>query len=83
MASKSLGTLTLDLVAKVGGFTQGMDKAERSSAKWRKQVEKDAKTIGTALGAGSAAALAGKRSAISRQAPKARMNSATGRNSSS
>ena len=59
MASKSLGTLTLDLVAKVGGFTQGMDKAERSSAKWRKQVEKDAKTIGTALGAGSAAALAG------------------------
>ncbi|MFG3451157.1 phage tail tape measure protein [Stutzerimonas stutzeri] len=59
MASKSLGTLTLDLVAKTGGFVQGMDKAERSSAKWRKQVEKDAKTIGTALGAGSAAALAG------------------------
>lgn len=59
MASKSLGTLTLDLVAKVGGFVQGMDKAERSSAKWRKQVEKDAKVIGTAVGAASAAAIAG------------------------
>ncbi len=59
MASKSLGTLTLDLVAKVGGFVQGMDKAERSSAKWRKQVEKDAKTIGTAVGAASASALTG------------------------
>lgn len=41
MASKSLGTLTLDLVAKTGGFTQGMTKAERSSEKWRKQVERD------------------------------------------
>lgn len=59
MASKSLGTLTLDLVARVGGFVQGMDKAERSSAKWRKQVEKDAKVIGTAVGAASAAAIAG------------------------
>ena len=38
MATKSLGVLTLDLVAKVGGFVQGMDKAERSSVKWRKQV---------------------------------------------
>lgn len=59
MASKSLGTLTLDLVAKVGGFVQGMDKAERNSAKWRKQVEKDAKVVGTAIGAASAAAVAG------------------------
>lgn len=50
MASKSLGVLTLDLVAKVGGFVQGMDKAERSSAKWRKQVEKDLKTVGKATG---------------------------------
>lgn len=59
MASKSLGTLTLNVVAQVGGFVAGMDKAERKSAKWRRQVEKDAKTIGTAIGAGSAAALAG------------------------
>ncbi|MGA4640539.1 phage tail tape measure protein [Stutzerimonas stutzeri] len=59
MASKSLGTLTIDLVARVGGFVQGMDKAERASAKWRKQVEKDAKVIGTAVGAASAAAITG------------------------
>lgn len=31
MASRSLGTLTLDLVAKIGGFTQGMTAAERAS----------------------------------------------------
>jgi hypothetical protein len=58
MATKSLGVLTLDLVAKVGGFVQGMDKAERSSAKWRKQVESDLRTIGSAM-AGAAAVAAG------------------------
>lgn len=36
MASRSLGTLTLDVVAQVGGFVSGMDKAERASEKWRK-----------------------------------------------
>ncbi|SDS03840.1 tape measure domain-containing protein [Halopseudomonas litoralis] len=41
MASKSLGVLTLDLVAKTGGFEQGMDKAQRSSEKWRKRVDDD------------------------------------------
>lgn len=40
MAGKSLGTLTIDLIAKVGGFVQGMDKAERASQKWRDQVKK-------------------------------------------
>lgn len=40
MASRSLGTLTLDLIAKVGGFVAGMDAAERRSEKWRKEVEK-------------------------------------------
>lgn len=55
MASKSLGVLTLDLVAKVSGFVQGMDAAERSSAKWRKEVEKNAKAAGVAIGAGIAA----------------------------
>lgn len=49
MAGKSLGTLTIDLIAKVGGFVSGMDKAERSSAKWRKQVESDVKAAGAAL----------------------------------
>lgn len=43
MASKSLGVLTLDLIAKTGGFEQGMDKAQRSSEKWRKRVDADMK----------------------------------------
>lgn len=55
MAASNLGTLTLDLIAKVGGFTSGMDAAGRSSAKWRKDVEKNAKAAGVAIGAGIAA----------------------------
>ncbi|WP_122386778.1 phage tail tape measure protein [Pseudomonas syringae group genomosp. 7] len=30
MASRSLGTLTLDLIARIGGFQQGMDRASHS-----------------------------------------------------
>lgn len=40
MATNSLGQLTLDLVARTQGFVQGMDKAERRTAKWRRQVQK-------------------------------------------
>lgn len=32
MASRSLGTLTLDLIARIGGFQQNMDRASRSVA---------------------------------------------------
>ncbi|MET1069997.1 MAG: tape measure protein [Pseudomonas prosekii] len=32
MASRSLGTLTLDLIARIGGFQQSMDRASRSVA---------------------------------------------------
>lgn len=57
MAGKSLGILTIDLIAKVGGFVSGMDKAERASSKWRKQVESDVKAAGSAIATiGSAAA---------------------------
>lgn len=59
MASRSLGTLTLNLVAETGGFVKGMDKSERRSKKWRKQVEQDAKKAGKAMGVGMAAAAAG------------------------
>lgn len=63
MASKSLGTLTLDLVAKTGGFVAGMSKAEKATEKWRKKVTADAaaagKFIGTALAAATVAAAAG------------------------
>lgn len=55
MASRSLGTLTLDVIAKVGGFVEGLDKAGRSSSNWRKDVEKNAKAVGTAIGAAVAA----------------------------
>ncbi|CUY12719.1 Phage-related minor tail protein [Serratia marcescens] len=64
MARKSLGTLTIDLIAKTGGFVSGMDKAERASEKWRKQVQKDvadaSKTLaGMATAAAAAATAAG------------------------
>lgn len=60
MAGRSLGTLTIDLVAKVGGFVSGMDKAERASAKWSKQVQDDAAASSAALaGVGAAAVTAG------------------------
>lgn len=62
MASKSLGTLTIDLIAKVGGFVSGLSQAERASQKWRKQVQDDAKAVTTAfagLVAGASAASLG------------------------
>ncbi len=62
MASKSLGTLTIDLVARVGGFVSGMDKAERASEKWARQVSKGVSAASTGLlsltGAAAAAAAA-------------------------
>lgn len=49
MASKSLGTLTIDLIAKVGGFVSGLSQAERASQKWRKQVKEDAAAAAVAM----------------------------------
>lgn len=37
--SNSLGSLTLDLVAKIGGFTQQMDRAASATEKSMKQIE--------------------------------------------
>lgn len=57
----NLGTLTVDLVAKIGGFVAGLDKAERESKKFRAGVEKNLKAAGTAflaLGVAGAAATA-------------------------
>lgn len=65
MASRSLGTLTIDLIAKIGGFTQGMTKAEREADKkardlkrklqsHAKDVEKTWNSITQALAAGFA-----------------------------
>ncbi|HAV1907647.1 TPA: phage tail tape measure protein [Enterobacter hormaechei subsp. steigerwaltii] len=59
MAGKNLGTLTIDLIAKTGGFVSGLNQAERASAKWSKQVQEDAAAAGTALaGIGAAAVTA-------------------------
>src|SRR5690606_26770389 len=65
MAGKSLGVLTLDLVARIGGFTQGMDSAARTAdkkskeiaaaaARARKQAEKEFGALGNAIKAGIA-----------------------------
>lgn len=48
MASRSLGTLTYDLVAKIGGFTAGMTEAERAADKSAKEIERSMKSIGVA-----------------------------------
>lgn len=65
MASRSLGTLTVDLIAKIGGFTQGMTQAERVAdkksrdikrtfSKHAKDIENQWSGIGRALSAGFA-----------------------------
>ncbi|MCZ7839713.1 phage tail tape measure protein [Leclercia adecarboxylata] len=58
MAGKSLGTLTIDLVAKVGGFVAGLSQAERASQKWRKQVQEDANAAAVAFSGFATAASA-------------------------
>jgi hypothetical protein len=45
MASRSLGTLTLDIVAKIGGFVSGMDKSERAIGGVSAASKKAAKEI--------------------------------------
>jgi hypothetical protein len=61
MAGRSLGTLTLDLIMKIGGFTQGATQAERQAArtarelsKRKKEIEKEWSTLGAAIAAGFA-----------------------------
>lgn len=51
MAGKSLGTLTLDLIAKTGMFIAGLDKAGRKLSTFEKQASKDAANVGKAVGA--------------------------------
>lgn len=40
MASRSLGSLTIDLIAKIGGFTQGMTEAERVADKKTREMQR-------------------------------------------
>lgn len=57
MASRSLGTLTLDLVAKIGGYVGGLNAADRASSKFAadqerrfKQMSLAAEAAGEAMG---------------------------------
>ncbi len=52
----NLGTLSLDLIAKIGGFTGPMDKASRETQKRMKEIEASAKKAGAAIGIGFTAA---------------------------
>lgn len=55
MASKSLGTLTLDLIAKIGGFTGPLDQASRESQKRMAEIKKSAENMGKGIGTALAA----------------------------
>lgn len=61
-SSRSLGTLTLDLVARIGGYEQGLDKAEREAKKRAAAIDKVfdgmAKGVSAAFGLLSAGAVA-------------------------
>jgi hypothetical protein len=50
VATRSLGTLTLDLIAKIGGFEAGLGKAEKEAQKRAKAIEKVFDQAGTAAG---------------------------------
>lgn len=43
MATRSLGTLTLDLIAKIGGFTSGLTQAERVADQKQRAIARKAK----------------------------------------
>lgn len=62
-SNRSLGTLTLDLVLKMGGFTEGWSKAERETDKRTRAIQAKAqafgKAMGAAIGVGFTAAAAG------------------------
>src|SRR5690625_645999 len=49
MASRSLGVLTLDLIARTGGFESGMDRAGRVTQRTTRQMERDVQRARRAL----------------------------------
>ena len=74
MSARSLGTLTIDLIAQVGGFVAGMTEAERVADKRAKQIKKNLKEIGkdiddlAKMGAVGFTALAGGMAYMTKQA---------------
>ena len=67
MATRSLGTLTLDMILKLGGYEAGLDKAARISEKRMKQIQATASKVGTVIGAAFVAAGAGLVAFVSAQ----------------
>jgi hypothetical protein len=59
MATRSLGTLTLDLIARIGGYERGLDKAEKEARKRARAIEKVFDDTGKAIGVGIGVAIAG------------------------
>lgn len=57
--ANTLGTLTLDLVARIGGFTGPLDKAARESQKRMADIKKSAEVAGKAIGGLAVATAAG------------------------
>lgn len=51
-SARSLGSLTLDLILKMGGFEQGMDKAARTTDKRMREMEQRAYKFGQTIGKG-------------------------------
>lgn len=49
-SARSLGTLTLDLVAKTSAFTASLDKAARDADARLAKIERSAKVVGAAIG---------------------------------
>jgi len=49
MATRSLGVLTLDLIAKIGGFEQGMDRAARTADRKGREIERAMKERARAI----------------------------------
>ena len=54
MASRSIGTLSLDIIAKIGGYTAGLDKAEKEAKKRAAAIERAFDTAFNTITAGFA-----------------------------
>lgn len=59
MASRNLGSLTIDLIARTFGFEQGMDKAARTAAKRSKEIQSSITGSFKVIGASIAGFVAG------------------------
>ena len=57
--STKLGTLTLDLIAKIGSFTEPMKKAGDTAQRETKRIESSVSSASKAIAGLGAAALAG------------------------